>query len=271
MIKRCLAFLLLAVCFLLMLPLTAYADVLIEPNNDFYTRHRSECVSLNRSFYANGEGGSVSVKQEPGSNTETAVIENSEILNILFTYNDNGEIWGVTEIFSENEPYDTWPNGWIPMSQLLLVYDYASFAEEYQEEFYTFSGSYEALKTANEIVLWSWPGSGELKGTLEALTVENDGEFNISKAYKDKQGQEWGFLVYWRGERNVWICLSNPASRDIPAFNPPPQPKLWQSDDVNPPKNGLSLPVIIIILVFVLVAGTAVLVRVFWKPNNGKT
>lgn len=271
MIKRCFSFLLLAVCFIL--PFTAYADVLIEPNNDFYTRHRSECTSLNRSFYANGESGGVSVKKEPGSTTETAVIENGEIINIMFTYNHKGETWGVTEIYSEGKPYDKWPNGWLPMNQLLLVYDYTSFAEEHQDKFYTYTGGYDMLYETDDIVFWTWPGSGEMAWILEDKwrNSETDSNFlKASHAYKDSEGREWGFFGYVYGNKNSWVCLSDPGNTEISAFNPPPQPELWQPDDTNSPKSGLSTPLLIIILVTVLVIGTALLIRVLWKPNKGK-
>lgn len=267
MIKRCFTFLLLSVSFLLMISLVAYADVLIEPNNDFYTRHRNECVYLSRSFYANGESGFVSLKKEPGSKAEISVIENGEVLNIMFTYNYKGESWGVTEIYTPDKPYDKWPTGWIPMNQLLLVYDFISFAEEHQDEFYSYTGSYDELKTAEKIILWSWPGSGIKQETLEVSSMDEN--FSVSHAYKDEQGREWGFIGYWYGRRNMWVCVSDPANSEIPTFNPAPQPELWQPGDTNIPQGGLSTPLLIIILVAVLVVGTVILIRVFWKPNRG--
>ena len=65
------------------------------------------------------------------------------------------------------------------------------------------------------------------------------------------------------------MCLSDPLNREIPAFNPPPEPvrwvsetehtEIWQSDNTVP---------IVIIMVALLVIGTAVLIKVFWKPNK---
>lgn len=265
MIKRCFAFLLLAAFILLAVPLTAYADVLVEPNNDFYARHRDECTSLNRSFYANGEGGSVSLKKQPGSKAEVAAVENGEVLYIMFTYNHKGELWGVVELYTPDKPYNQWPTGWIPMNQLLLVYDYISFAEEHGADFYPYTGSYDALNTAKEIVFWAWPGSGNAQGSLEAVADEN---FQVSHAYKDAQGREWGFVGYWYGRRNAWVCLSDPANRDIPAFNPAPTPVLWHAGAANAQKGGLSVPIFSIILVAALVVGTAILIRVLWKPRK---
>lgn len=264
MIKQCFAFLLLS-AFILMVPLAAYADVLVEPNNDFYSRHRDECTPLNRSFYANGEGGSVSLKKQPGSKAEVAAVENGEVLYIMFMYNHKGELWGVAELYAQDKPTNPWHAGWIPMNQLLLVYDYISFAEEHQADFYPYTGSYDALKTAKKIVLWPWPGSGKTQGSLEAIEDEN---FQVSHAYTDEQGREWGFVGYWYGRRNAWVCLNDPANSDIPAFNPAPQPDIWQPGAADAPKGGLSVPIFIVILVAALVVGTAVLIRVLWKPKG---
>lgn len=270
--KRCFSSLLLAVSFLLLPPLAAHADLIVEPNNDFYTRHKGECVSLNRSFYANGESGSVSLKKEPESKVETALLENGDEIYIMFTYKHNGEVWGVTQIYYEGTTPDKWTNGWVHMNQLLLKYDYISFEEEHQSEFYDYTGEYSILYETDDIVFWTWPGSGEKAWILENewRNPETDGNFlKASRFYKDADGREWGFFVYVYGNRNSWVCLSDPGNTEISAFNPPPQPELWQSDNTSTSTNGLDIPVLVIVLVAVLVIGTAVLIRIFWKPNKG--
>jgi len=99
MMKRLLALLLVSVTLLLALPLAARADVLIEPNSDFYTRHRDECTYLYRNYYANSKDGYVSVKTEPGAQKEVTAIENGETIFIMFTYEYRGKP-GVSRSFS---------------------------------------------------------------------------------------------------------------------------------------------------------------------------
>jgi hypothetical protein len=269
MIKKYSKFLLLAICFFLMLPLAARADVLFEPNNDFYTRHRNECVVLGRQFYANGEIGYVSLSAEPGSKDEGDIIENGEILDIMFTYNHNGETWGVTEIYSPDKSYDEWSNGWIPMDQLLLVYDFISFDEEHQNEYYHYDGTFKETDEATEIVFWTWPGSGVERSAYmdEAWIADISGAIDRYKIYKDEEGREWGFISYLYAIRNVWVCISDPSNHDIPAFNQEPPPELWKPGEMETSK-GVPMPVILIILVTVLVVGTAILIKIFWKPNR---
>ena len=139
-----------------------HADVIVEPNNSFYERNRDESVYLNRDFYANSVEGYVSIKKEPGSNSEISAIENGTIVNIKFTLNYKGEEWGITELSVPDKDYSEWPSGWIPMEQLLVVYDYISFAEDHGSEFYDYTGSGEVLVNSEGVVFWSWPGSGRI-------------------------------------------------------------------------------------------------------------
>ena len=264
--KSGLIFLLLMVSLLLIFPLAARADMIAEPKNDFYDRNSADCIYLNRSFYANGKGGSVSLKKEPGSKAETAVIENGEALYIMVTYNHKGEIWGVAQMYTR---YET---GWVPMEQLLLVYDYISFEEEYKNEIYEYTGSDGTLENAKKLMVWSWPGSGSMRQVDGPLSASGyGGPLDIPRAYKDSEGREWVFLSYWYGIRNEWVCLSDPENGEIPAFNPAPEPELWpQADNLPAPNKGLSTPLLIVILVAVLIIGTVILVRVFWKPKKEK-
>jgi len=108
---------LLAVCLLLVPATVAHADVLIEPADEFYLFNGNECVYLDGNFSANGSGGSVSVKREPGSAEETAVIANSAEVYVYCTYNLEGTDWGLVQ---REEDKENWLfAGWVPMDELL--------------------------------------------------------------------------------------------------------------------------------------------------------
>ena len=264
--KGYIAAMLLIIIFASAFPPAAVADVITAPDNDFYNRNYADCVALQRSFYANGRNGSVSLKDKPGSKNKVVEFENGAILFIMFTYNLNGEIWGVTEI------WETRKSGWVPMDDLLLVYDYISFDEDHQDELYTYSDVYDALQEIPDLIFWTWPGSGEIHHVLESSwrrgNTEHESIFlaGDKPAYKDKDGHEWVFVQYLFGRINAWICLGDPLNYDIPAFNPAPEPALWQpGDEQHEPPGGLSLPLMIIILVAFLAIGTVILIMVFWK------
>ncbi len=214
MSKRCFAFTLLLV--LLVFPLAARADVIVEPQDDFYAAHKDACAAHFRRYYANGDGGQVSLKKEPGSLTETGVTENGKTLTIMFTYESGGKRWGVAELGAGGLSA-----GWVPMDQLLLVYDSLAFCDEHKDDFYPYEGAYDALTKVESIVLWSWPGSGKIQSTLDSRKV--NGSFKVTEAYRDAEGREWGFLQYFGGSRNAWILMSDPGNEAVEAFNLPPE------------------------------------------------
>ena len=55
-----------ALALLLALYAPARADVLWEPNNSFYERHRDQCEYIGRQFYANGDQGFITLWDEIG-------------------------------------------------------------------------------------------------------------------------------------------------------------------------------------------------------------
>jgi hypothetical protein len=272
-------YIILAACLQLMLPIIVYADLIPPPpGNPFIRQHKNECVELEQRFYANSEGGFVSLKKEPGS--EDDVERFAEFLNgterkIFCTYDYNGETWGLAgKWFGRSIG---WIMGWVPMNQLLPENYHIYFFEKHIDEFYPYVGNSDTLEIAEKIVLWLWPGSDKMiirKGVINANKL---GRITISHAYKDEQGREWVFISCSEyGIKNVWICISDPNNEAIQAFNPS-RPADLPPADINDNKeqpigmnifeNEHSVPLFIIFLVTALIAGTAVLIRVFWKPN----
>jgi preprotein translocase subunit SecG len=269
MLKRHLAFLFFAFTLVLAFPRAARADGIAVPDNGFYNRHRSACVSLNRSFYANGKDGSVSLVKEPGTQTEVISCENGTVLYVMFTYVHNRASWGLTEVSASSQKF----TGWIPMDDLLLVYDYISFAEDHADELLSSTAAvrYAAVKEAEEIVFYTWPGSGVTAVTMDKDTktrwLENNSGYSQT-SYTDGEGRDWALIGYAFGIRNVWLCLSDPANAEIPAFNPVPAPALWQPG--GPPPWEPPIPLITGILIAVVMIVTVVLIRVGWKQKPRK-
>ena len=285
--KRILATILLMILFPLLAPLSARSDGIVEPENNFFSRNRNACMVLNRDFHANGSAGYVSLRSRPGGVRESERVDNGEMLFISHVYNHRGEIWGFTDIFDFQKYEGGLLFGWVPMNQLLLAYDYVSFREDHGDEFYTFEGSPDPLLEAEEVVFWMWPGSGVYHRTIGAsykarsFDVLFGSDFEqirhdfLPYAYKDNEGREWVFSSdYMKYDRNVWICVSDPANASIPAFNAAPAPAPWQPGEefvALESMGGLSLPVLIIVLVVALAAVTAILIRIFWKKPHRET
>jgi len=226
MIKRfCIVF---ALLILLISPLTAYADVVF--GNDFFYENQENTKEINTRFIVNSPLGYVIPEEEPGSqggiSTEWGyrsgwgdedmkeqsgpvfVFQNGEIVIIDAILLHNGEYWGVM-----SPSHQIQPPGWIPMDELLIMYDHSDFEWENQRNFYQYTGRYDAVLKATKLVLWEWPGSDrerriiEDKNTISKLA-------NVLYAYQDKDGREWGKTSHLEG----WICLSDPENNEIPAF-----------------------------------------------------
>ena len=240
------------------------ADVIVLPENDFILQKLDSCERHGRSYYANSKDGFVSLSSAPGANREVARFANGERLNITFTYDDGGEIWGIAEFRASDS--ERWTAGWLPMTELSLIYDYRSFEEDFGYEFYTYDSQ---LDLTGDVILWSWPGSGEIVGVFESDLWELE-VLDFSYVYRDAEGREWGFIVYLYAIRNVWICISDPSNKNIPAFNPAPPVSLWPAADPSTvPQRGFSTPLLVIILVAVVALVTVVLIRVLWKKDKG--
>ena len=269
MIKRNLAAILLIVILASAFPPAAVADVLIEPKNSFFDRHVNEVVYMRRDFIANGNGGTVSVKSEPGASNEIAKIENGEIHQIQYTYNYDGVLWGVFDVESPGKPYADWQRGWVLMSDFLVVYDTIAFEEDHHDEIFTYNGSIDAIFDVQELIVWKYPCSGIIVDTVQDESLLADLKDFVTwkdeyPAYIDGDGREWVALPFLIKQ---WVCLSEPQNMDIAVSpNPALDPVLWQpGDEQLEPPPGLSLPLMIIILVALLAIGTVILIKVFWK------
>lgn len=231
-------------------------DVIEEPENDFYKLHQNQIIRLGRSFTANGKNGSVPVKKEPGLKTTDAKIQNGEVTYIRYSCFYNKRFWGFTPEY----------NGWVRMGEMLVMYDYVAFEEDHRNKFYNPRNYADAeIKRNRAAVAWPWPGADAYLWIFKDLDMRN---INITHAYNDNYGRQWGFAAYY----NIWICLSDPLNLDIPAFNPAPKPEVWmpKTAPVDVKRSVDQAVTLIAVLVAALVTGTVVLINVFWKPNKTK-
>jgi hypothetical protein len=244
--------------FLLAAPLAAFADALVDPdNNDFYRTNKDQIVYLGRSFSANGEKGNVAIKKEPGSSRTLTTIQNGDCIYLEYSCLYDGNFWG----FTVSLP------GWVEIDQMLVLYDFVAFDEEHAGEFYAYEGSYDEIEKTKSAVVWPWPGSGAPRWTATDINLDH---FTVSHAWRDPDGREWGFVQYMTGDKNIWICLDEPMNQDIPAFNPEPAPTVWESDTVHKEINSSmnSTIILIIILVAALAIGTIILIKTVWRAGK---
>jgi hypothetical protein len=284
-----------------MSPLVAYADVIMGNEFAYKNADKTEAVGeryYGKRFVINSPLGYVIPKEEPGSEKgipsgsgyrsgwgykdikepeyDVFVFKNGGVFYIEATYLHDGRYWG---IMSPSHVYQ--PPGWVSMDELLVFYDRQDFEIVNKGTFYAYTGSYDAVISAKQLVEWQWPGSDKEKKIIS----DNIPKYaDVLFAYTDSKGREWGKTSYSEG----WICLSDPENNKIPSFNPAPKPTIWSPDGnhdwsfsdvvIYPPRNPTNLPrqggvptiMFIIVVVVMLVAGTVVLIRTFWKPNKSK-
>lgn len=181
----------------------AKADVIYEPVDSFYEAHREECDYVDRSYTANGPEEAVTVYKSPESSKVITTVENGTELYISYSYIDERDI-----IWAFYEDWDNDLRGWMPMEYLTVIYDHISFAEEYRDSIVEESGCLDESYDGQTVYFLNYPGS-----TSFTESVVGDGNLpEYSSVFVDEEGCKWGFVNYYRGIRNSWICLDMPTS-----------------------------------------------------------
>ena len=192
----------LAVLFLLpLISLTARADIIYEPRDDFYNLHRDECDYVARNYIADDPNGDVTVYVSPETDKEVKKIPNGTEIYISYTYEDDrGILWGYCDFWEENKA------GWLPMEYMELIYDFISFREEYGSEFLEEEGTVDSAWSGKEIVFCSYPGSDRYNAVEVGESMPA-----YQYVYVDDNGTRWGYGGYYMGMRNFWINLDDPT------------------------------------------------------------
>ncbi len=203
--------LLLTLLLSLSLTLPAFADVLWEPDNRFYQQHALDCEYHNRSYTANSPQGYVDVRSAPDG-VVIAQVENGQRLNVYVLYRD----WGYVN------SADT--EGWAPLSELSLIYDYLSFEAEHGDEILPVDKSvtdplFDAYLAAGKttLVIWPYPNaerySYSYSGDAGLDLLNGLKEYGVF-TYTDEEGHLWGYCSYLYGHRHFWVLLDDPSAGD---------------------------------------------------------
>ena len=256
-------------CVMLVSLLSGYAlaDVIYQPDDDFYNSHASDCEYLNRDYYANGESGYMELFTEPDGSS-LGFADNGGIFHAQFTYKSGDAIWGVVEystsgdkIVPRNE--SGFYTGWIKLSDAVLKYDYISFDEDHSAEYTTYDGDYSEFADLQNILLWSFPNSGTTVGGIDKI----DENFVINSVYTDADGIRWGFIGYYYASKNTWVCISNPTVDDLAAKNVP-VPALYSPEPGSEPESSAND--MTTVLIFCVAAAVLIAVVLIAVSNKKK-
>lgn len=211
--------LILALVVLLALAPAVLADVIWIPEDPFLNDHLGDCSQHDRSYYAAGPDGQVTVYKSPENPTVVKKLPNGERIRISWVYTDeSGVVWGFCEHWNEDNITD-W-TGWMPLEHLLLKYDHISFEEEFAERLVYEGGILEGFG-GQTIRAWGYPGS---EGSYDLPVYEEYGP-DYGPIFTDDAGRTWGYCTYYMSNRFFWICLDDPAADydTLYAENPPQQ------------------------------------------------
>ncbi|WP_167956099.1 hypothetical protein [Anaerosporobacter faecicola] len=217
------------------------ADVIWEPEDDFYREHTDECTYVNRSYTSNGEKGYIIVYRSPIQNKKIDALINGSTLHVSFSYDKDGEIWGVINYDKKGddtvEPaYAGGTTGWVRLEELNVVYDEISFREDHTGQIQSYSGDFDTYEIKEQIYIWTYPGSGEALNKIDKTTWDNkENAPNLSECYTDEDGREWGYVGYYYG-MGGWICISDPENEKLPIKQ---HAKEEEFTPVEPPKDIL--------------------------------
>ena len=143
--------------------------------------------------------------------------------------------------------------------------DEVIFEEAHGEEFEGWDPAYDGIfDRVEEVVLWKYPGSGEVEGTLKEVPdwMRDFPETELDVCWRDPQGRMWAYLNYIFGYRNVWICLDDLGNTDFEkdeSILPPQGPAYPAADKLPPPSSGTGE---------LTIAAVAAVVAVKGRPEN---
>ena len=242
----------LALLAVLALASSASADVIWEPVNSFYERHKEECTYVNRAYQLEGYGGTVTVFTAPNGMSKVT-LENGTRGRVQFTWKGIGVAWGYLYQLNGSDA-----EGWVPMDDLSLIYDSKQFVEDHKAEIQELE---EVPVDFQEAVLYSYPN-----GPLKGYTLEEDPDYLLfsqafDKLYTDENGLRWGHISYYFGHEDGWACLDGPMNEGLDTNIVPVAPSAAQTRGSVTVSPGLPVLPSAIGLVAAVVAATVVLIR----------
>lgn len=199
----------------MLLPVTAFADVILEPHDEFYEKHSQECQHDHRDYSPLGQEDRAVFYNSPEDPQESFSLENGKSIEIRVIYTDDNDIsWGYAEIYT-NSGYIS---GWVPMEHMMTAYNPALFLSQYSEEIKYGSRRINENRTFDVVFLWAYPGSE----SRTSLRFDKDYVLKVKGIFTDEQGREWGLFDRsgWQsdwiseryGRKYDWIFMDNPGA-----------------------------------------------------------
>lgn len=204
--KRKILTLSLALLAVFSLTVPVFADAIWAPNDSFYEKHWDECDYWSRCYELAGHGGTVTVFTAPGGMNK-ATLDNGARGTVQFTWKGEGTSWGYLCWVTDSDV-----EGWVPMDDMTLVYDSREFFADHAGEI-TEAGQMEV--DFHEAVCYSYPN-----GPAWDSIIQEDADYMpfsqvFTQIYTDENGLRWGFVGYYMGSWDAWVCLDDPMNEEL--------------------------------------------------------
>lgn len=257
--KRKICTLFLAALAVLSLMVPVSADVIIEPRDSFFEKHREECTYVARQYELAGYGGKVTVFTAPGGMNKLT-LDNGLRGTIQFTWEGKGTTWGYLIYWD-----DQWIEGWVPMDDVSLVYDSQQFMTDHAGEIVETD---PVPVDFHEAVRYDYPNGPAGDGVLNEDPDYMPFDETFTQVYTDEAGLCWGYVGYYKGIRGFWICLDDPMNRELDTEIMPVAPSAAQLRGSATVTAGPPALLIAGVLVAAVAAVTAVLLVKRKKRNS---
>lgn len=220
-------------------------NVIVSENEEckdaFYQEHKDICKADGRNYRTEKE---TKVHRYPNRKS-TETMEKGATLQIMYTCTWDDTDWGwIAYASSATGELLKHHSGWVKMQELTHLYDMASFYYDHQKDFTSLDKLKsqdrelsEVLKekAESEVVVWSYPYSGEILGTMDAGEYYPDKHTEEEIVYKDEDGDYWLMKSMGVGQQMGAVSLLEPSERKIEAKKTEPYtvPNWTQKEEAN--------------------------------------
>ena len=200
--------LILALLLTLCLIPAAFADVIFEPRDKFYEKHREDMQYADKVYIANATANGY---ESPEDDDVLLTASDGTRLYISFVYTDaNGVEWGVYD-------WDT-TTCWFRLDELEPVYDTRDFINDHKDEFTEYADQLaEVPLDGGEMPLWKYPGSEEQYGSVYLDEYFTHADY-ASFVYTDHEGRAWVYFPYVFGMEG-WANAADPLNHTPVVFD----------------------------------------------------
>lgn len=199
----------------LLLSISASADVLWEPyDNDYYQKHYQQATTI-AAKYEVPEGMTVNVYTAPVNGKLIKTLEEGTVVYVGFSLKENGEVWATGYPLGDFET-----EGWFRLGRLQKQYSHTEFVNDNADQIAAEEAWLIAKDVGGTIYTWTFPGSGVSDGILEQEILEadtgyNEGKVSYGLVYTDPDGGKWGYIGYHMGHVG-WMYLDDPTDPEPP-------------------------------------------------------